>query len=368
MATTRTIATRSRVLVVDDSAVARKLICDGLDAKVGIEVVGTAPDPYVARNKIVRLKPDVVILDVELPRMDGITFLKRLQRFHPIPVIICSAFTQTGSARALDALAAGAVEVVEKAGSKADVPHMIDRLAARIRAIREHGVHVAPDTADVVNVTEPLGDNRRRHGLVAFGASTGGTQALHAIFSALPPNMPGCVIVQHLPRQFTGSFAERLNAGSAMTVREARDGDVLKEGLALLAPGDEHMVVDRCPSGYRVRLHQGEPEHHQRPAVDVLFRSVATAVGSAGLGILLTGMGADGAAGLLAMRRAGAATIAQNEASCVVFGMPRVAIQMDAAQQVMSLSEMPVRIRRWAEQATGRIGTQRVEASSFQRD
>ena len=316
-----------RVVVVDDSAIVRKVLSKELSSKKGINVVGTAPDPYVARNKIVRLKPDVITLDIEMPRMDGITFLKKLMQYYPLPVIVFSSLTTKSSQMAMDAFAAGALEVISKPSSAYSVGEMGHDLAAKIRNVT--GANVKPITQSP--------EKHRRHAsqalsatsnkIIALGASTGGTEAIRRVLTRLPENAPGVVVVQHMPAQFTASFAQRLDDLCRIRVKEARDGDTVTNGLALIAPGNYHMLLQRSGARYFVKVKNGPMVHHQRPAVDVLFSSVAQYAGANSLGIILTGMGADGAAGIQAMKNAGSFNIAQNEASSVVYGMPKEAVK-----------------------------------------
>ena len=343
-----------KVLIVDDSAVVRKVLSEALAAASDIEVVGTAMDPYIARDKILALQPDVLTLDLEMPRMDGLTFLAKLMKYHPLPVIVVSSLTASGSEAALKALELGAVEVLCKPSSAYSVATVADVLANKIRiaasarvAIRQ--VPGEPAARRGENSTTALAaeDATPRpvlaittHKVLAIGASTGGTEAIRQVLMGLPPDVPGTVIVQHMPARFTQAFAKRLDSMCPMEVREAVDGDNVMPGLALLAPGDQHMVLCRTGARYTVQLRQGPQVHHQRPSVDVMFHSVARQAGANAVGVLLTGMGADGAAGMLAMRQAGAATIAQDEKSCVVFGMPKEAIRMGAAQTIVPLDEV----------------------------
>lgn len=328
-----------RVLIVDDSAVVRHLLARELEAAPGIAVVGTAPDPYVARDMIVELRPDVLTLDVEMPRMDGISFLRRLMRHYPMPVIIVSSLTPAGSETALEALEAGAVDVVAKPGPAYSVGQMGADLAHRIRAAA---------TADVKRLVpavrqapvERLSLIRTTAQVVAIGASTGGTSALERLLRAMPPTAPGIVIVQHMPEQFTAAFAKRLDGICAIDVREAADGDTIVAGRALIAPGNRHMVVQRSGALYRVRVKDGPPVSYNRPSVDVLFRSVARSAGRNAIGVILTGMGADGAEGMAEMHALGAHTIAQDEATCVVFGMPKEAIRRGGVDQVLPLDSV----------------------------
>lgn len=336
-----------RVLVVDDSAVVRKLLTEELGRYPDIEVVGTAVDPYVARDRILQLEPDVVTLDVEMPRMDGLSFLARLMRHHPLPVVIVSSLTPRNSEAAMRALELGAVEVIAKPGSAYSIPDVSRRLVRAIRAAAMASVSAARrDTAEGDEPAPPpettrlLAQVQTTHRILAIGASTGGTKAIETVLRAFPVTAPGTLIVQHMPEGFTASFAARLNQLCAVEVREARDGDVVTPGLALVAPGNRHMLLHRSGAQYVARVKDGPPIHHQKPAVDVLFQSVARHAGRNAVGALLTGMGADGAAGLLEMRQAGAHTVAQDERSCVVFGMPREAIALDAATEVLPLDRI----------------------------
>lgn len=374
-----------RVLVVDDSALVRKAITDSLAHDPEIQVVGTAIDPYVARDKILQLNPDVLTLDIEMPRMDGITFLKVLMKHRPIPVVILSSLTSEGSAKALEALQYGAVDVLCKPSGSMSSLEDGAKLALKIKAAAQAHLKpcVIPDTpsaapaplaaqktalspaqrvtpaapvtsrsvAATVAAPRLLSSGRQytsRH-LILLGASTGGTEALKTILTALPADMPGICIVQHIPAYFSLAFANRLNDLCAFEVREARHGDAIKPGLALIAPGGHHVIIKWDGAGYKVDLNDGPMVHHQRPAVDVMFDSAVKA-GAApySMAALLTGMGADGAAGLLKLREAGSRTVAQDEASCVVFGMPREAIKMGAAQQVLPLSQIAMRLDRHA--------------------
>jgi two-component system, chemotaxis family, protein-glutamate methylesterase/glutaminase len=330
-----------RVLIVDDSAVVRKVFSDELSRARGIEVVGTAPDPYVARDKIVKLKPDVVTLDIEMPRMDGITFLKKLMKHYPLPVIIVSSLTQKGSKMALEALSAGALEVISKPTAAYSVGDMGIQLADKIRAVAHvnlnmtrHDITAAASHLSVDHLSQTTNK------IIAIGASTGGTEAIRSVLQTMPPNSPGIIIVQHMPAKFTASFADRLDSFSHIRVKEAVNGDSVVNGQALLAPGNYHMLLRRSGARYYVEIKTGPMVHHQRPAVDVLFRSVSHAAGSNAIGIILTGMGADGAAGLLEMKQAGARTIAQDEQSSVVFGMPKEAIKKGGVDKVVALSNI----------------------------
>lgn len=332
------------VLIVDDSAVVRKVFSEQLSRERGIEVIGTAPDPYVARDKIIKLKPDVITLDIEMPRMDGLTFLKKLMKHYPLPVIIVSSLTQKGGKMAMEALSLGALEVISKPSAAYSVGDMSVQLADKIRAVALVDIKTL---VKVDNNTSPIKPEISSHALIsttykimAIGASTGGTEAIKTVLTGMPPNSPGIVIVQHMPAKFTTSFAERLDSLSQLSVKEANDGDSVVNGQALLAPGNFHMLLKRSGARYYVQVKKGPLVHHQRPAADVLFKSVANYVGRNAVGIILTGMGADGAAGLLEMREAGARTIAQDEKSCVVFGMPKEAIKLGAAEKVVSLKNI----------------------------
>lgn len=331
---------RIKVLIVDDSAIVRKVLTDALSGEPDIEVVGTAPDPFVARDKIMSLKPDVLTLDIEMPRMDGLTFLKKLMHHHPMPVIVISSLGLSSSRAALEALAAGAIDVLAKPGGPQSVGDLRLSLAAKIRAAKVARLQVpAPRTiAPAAPPTrKPLGQPFPPSAVIAIGASTGGTEAIQKVLVELPENCPGIVITQHIPAVFSRSFANRLNDLCAIRVREAEDGDMVEPGLALVAPGNFHMLLKRSGGGYRVEIKDGPMVCYQRPAVDVLFHSVAQAAGLNATGAILTGMGSDGAQGMLAMKKAGARTIAQNEDSCVVFGMPREAIRHGAVDRILPL-------------------------------
>jgi two-component system chemotaxis response regulator CheB len=333
-----------RVLVVDDSALVRKILTEELSREPDITVVGTAVDPYVAREKILQLRPDVLTLDVEMPRMDGLTFLEKLMRHHPLPVVVVSSLTPKNSEAALRALSLGAVEVIAKPGSALSIPEVARQLVRAVRAAAVARVTrlepPLPATARRPSTAAHLAAVRGSHAVVAIGASTGGTRAIEHVLTELPADAPGIVIVQHMPEGFTASFAARLDELCQIEVREAKDGDRLGTGLALLAPGNRHMLLERSGAHLQVRLKDGPPVHHSRPAVDVLFHSVARLAGRNAVGIVLTGMGADGAAGLLAMRQAGAHTIAQDEQSSVVFGMPKEAIRVGAAAEILPLDRV----------------------------
>lgn len=326
-----------RVLVIDDSAVVRKILTQVLSRDPAIEVVGTAPDPFVGRDKIVALQPDVLLLDVEMPRMDGITFLGKLMQYRPMPVIIVSSITPAGSERALSALRAGALEVVSKPRGSYTLGDLAPELIEKIKAVKNARVKVA---SSIKPPLVQLSAADMTHRIVAIGASTGGTRALEEIVLALPVNIPGTLVVQHMPADFTRAFAERLNGLVPLQIKEAEDGEVISPGKIVIAPGNRHLELRRSGARFTAVVHDQPPVGRHRPSVDVLFRSVAQHAGKNALGVLLTGMGEDGASGLLEMRASGAATIAQDEESSVVFGMPRAAIERGAAQQVLPLDRM----------------------------
>ena len=328
-----------RVLVVDDSAVVRQVLTAELSKAVDIEVVGTATDPYVARDKIVALRPDVLTLDIEMPRMDGLTFLQKLMTHLPIPVVVVSSVTPEGSEAAIRALELGAVDVVCKPGSAYSVAEISKMLAERIRvAARARCLKREVREAQAEDAERPAPTLlRTTHKVLAIGASTGGTQAITEVLPALPITTPGTLVVQHMPQYFTASFAERLDQKCQMQVREASDGDHLTPGTALIAPGNYHMVLRRDGARYHVEVKDGPHVHYQRPSVDVLFHSVARQAGPNAVGVILTGMGADGAKGMLAMHEAGAHTIAQDEGTCVVYGMPREAARLGATDEIAPL-------------------------------
>jgi two-component system chemotaxis response regulator CheB len=342
-----TLNRKIRVMVVDDSAIVRKILSETIALESDMEVVATAPDPYVARDKILALKPDVLTLDIEMPRMDGLTFLKKLMKFHPMPVIIISSLTKASCDVSLEALASGAVEAMEKPGGPYSIGELREGLAQKIRAAA--GARVARPAPSVVvpppRVSQAL-TAMQNDMVIAIGASTGGTEAIHNVLTQLPGNIPGIVITQHIPKHFSTSFAKRLDGACAFEVKEAEDGDEVRPGRALLAPGDFHMTLRSGARGYYVQVQDGPKICYQRPAVDIMFASVANAARSHAIGVLLTGMGADGAQGMLSMRNAGARTIAQDEQSCVVYGMPREAVRLNAVDQVLPLSSIPAAIVR----------------------
>jgi len=339
----------TKVLIVDDSAIVRKILSKQLDAHPSIEVIATAPDPYIARDKIVTLNPDVLILDVEMPRMDGVTFLKKLMKYHPMPVIIFSSLTPQGSKTAVEALASGAVEVLAKPGPSYSVGDACKQLCQTILAIPK-GSFPKPVSAPAAPAAPAESAHllETTHKIIAIGASTGGVQALTCVLSSLPADSPGTLVVQHMPAQFTRSFAERLNETCAVQVKEAADGDHIIPGRVLIAPGGYHMVLQRSGASYYVAIKDGPAVCHQKPSVEVLFNSVAKYAGANAVGAILTGMGNDGAKGLLALKEAGAHTIAQDEATCVVFGMPREAIRLNAAEAIIPLEKISAALIQFA--------------------
>ncbi len=331
-----------RALVVDDSSVVRHAISDALKRDPEIAVVGTAADPYDARDKILSLNPDVLTLDIEMPRMDGLTFLRILQQHRPLPVIIVSSLTQAGSRAALDAMEAGAVDVIAKPTSAWGIGDLGPQLCQRVKGAavaslrRQFAGNAAPQPPGLAGDTR---FNPRQ--IILLGASTGGTEALKFLLTRLPDGLPGICIVQHIPPVFSRTFAERLNEVCAFEVREAVSGDEIRPGLALIAPGDYHMMIFWDSGHYRVALNQGPPIHYTRPSVDMLFNSAAACAGRRAVVALLTGMGSDGAHGMKKLQSAGATTFAQNEATCVVYGMPRAAVELGAADKVLPLDKMP---------------------------
>ncbi len=346
---------KTKVLIVDDSAVIRKILASGLSKHPDIEVVGTAPDPFIARNKILQLKPDVLTLDVEMPRMDGITFLQKLMTHYPIPTIMVSSLTQDGCDATLKALEAGAIDFVAKPSSRvgSDVENVLDKLYTKIKCASRAKLKVRQKHDKIVNSIKPsqtIQSTTRpslfkgTHKIILIGASTGGTEALKDVLIQMPPDSPAIAIVQHMPEIFTKAFAERMNSLCSITVKEGKNGDSLIPGHAIIAPGNYHMSIRRNGAMYCIETNQGAPIHHQRPAVDVLFDSAAKNIGPNAIGVILTGMGADGAKGLLNMKEAGAKTIAQDEDSCVVFGMPKEAIKLGAADKIVSLQKIPENI------------------------
>jgi two-component system chemotaxis response regulator CheB len=340
-----------KALIIEDSAVMRQMLTSILHEDPDIHVVGTAANPLIAREKIKSLKPDVLTLDVEMPGMDGITFLEKLMRLHPLPVVMVSSHTEKGAATTLRALDLGAVDFVAKPqGGMHDGmnPELMDEIRTKVRAAATAHVRAARAVRSMGQLASFSSRSSCRAGIIVIGASAGGTQAITEILEKLPSSAPGIAIVQHMPPKFTASFAERLNSQCDLEVREAKSGDRLEAGVALVAPGGYHMAVIRAGGGYAVRVYLDEPINRHRPAVDVLFDSAARVAGADALGIILTGMGSDGARGMRAMKTAGAYTIAQDEKSSVVFGMPEQAIRQGGVCEVVALERIAERIMEWA--------------------
>jgi len=350
-----------RVMVVDDSALVRKLLTELLSADPEIEVIDTAPDPFVAREKIKKLNPDVLTLDVEMPRMDGVTFLKNLMRLRPMPVIMVSTLTEQGAEITLDAIRYGAVDFITK--PKVDIAHTLQDYAVELRAKVKGAAHARVKQLSTSQIDRPQRTVEERHAidevlgaatprrhfqttdkLIAIGASTGGTEAIREVLETLPPAMPGIVITQHIPASFSGPFAKRMDRCSALNVSEARDGEQILPGHVYIAPGDRHLMVVRDGARYRCKLTDDIPVNRHKPSVDVLFRSVALNVGPNAMGVILTGMGRDGAQGLKDMLDAGAYTLAQDEATSVVWGMPGAAVACGGATDVLPLQQIAATI------------------------
>ena len=334
-------AQKTRVLIVDDSAIVRRMLANALQSEPDMEVVGLASDPFAARDLIVQHKPDVLTLDIEMPRMDGLTFLRKLMAHHPLPVIIVSSVTQTGSAASIEALAAGAIDVIAKPGGPYSVGDIADKLKYRIRALRAGRAVRFAHMRHAAGALPPPVKLANANGLILIGASTGGTHAIETLLTRLPADTPPILIVQHMPALFTTAFAARLDSVCPMRVVEAVDDQPLKRGVAYIAPGDFHLLVDARGVELRTVLQAGPPLHYQRPSVDVLFQSAASLRSVAIVALLLTGMGSDGADGMVTLRQAGAVTIAEAERSCVVFGMPAEAIARGGAMHVATLLAMP---------------------------
>jgi len=348
-------ADKIKVMIVDDSALVRQVVAQALASDPGIEVIATASDPLFALQKMKSQWPDVLVIDIEMPRMDGITFLKKIMAERPTPTVICSSLAERGTQATLEALAAGAVSVITKPklGLKSfledaanDIIHAVRSAArANMRALGSAaaaGFNRPKLSADaMLSIGTHRALERTTDQVIAIGTSTGGTQALEAVLTRLPANSPGIVIVQHMPEKFTAMFAERLNGLCQIDVREARNGDRIIPGLALIAPGGRHMMLKRNGAQYVVEVTDGPLINRHKPSVDVLFRSVAKFAGANALGVIMTGMGDDGARGMKEMHDAGAKTIAQDEASCVVFGMPKEAIRFGGVDQVMALDQIP---------------------------
>lgn len=334
-----------KVLIVDDSAMVRSILQKELSKDPNIEVIGTAPDPYVARDKIVQLKPDVITLDIEMPRMDGITFLKKLMQYYPLPVIIVSSLTPKGGELAMEALEAGAVEVLCKPGAAYTVGDMSVELIDKIKAAARVRVQKKEiSTTSATAAYKKLSLTKTTNKVVVIGASTGGTEALARVLMVLPPNAPGIAIVQHMPEHFTRSFADRLNELCDIEVKEASNGDSVIPGRALIAPGNYHILLKRSGANYYVEVKSGPLVSRHRPSVDVLFKSASQYGGKNVVGVIMTGMGKDGAEGMKLMHEQGAKTIAQDESTCVVFGMPKEAIALNAVDYIVPLDKIPQKI------------------------
>jgi len=359
---------RIKVLIVDDSSLIRKLLSEILNADKDIEVVGTAQDPYAAREKIKKLQPDVITLDVEMPRMDGVTFLKNLMRLHPIPVIMISSLTENGADITLEALEYGAIDFVSK--PKIDLAHSLpeysEEITTKVKTAANSNVHAITSTSSALNDVMPrhtadvILDKKSHTGkrhfkttdtIIALGASTGGTEAIKEVLSRMPADAPGIVISQHIPEAFSKPFASRMNTCSAMTVYEAHDGQQILRGHVYIAPGSHHLLIERDGARFVCRLNDGPLVNRHRPSVDVMFRSVAQNVGHNAIGVILTGMGNDGASGLKELHGAGAKTIAQDEKTSVVWGMPGEAVKLGGVDAVLPLNSIAGKIMTFAKQA-----------------
>ncbi len=331
-----------KILIIDDSAMVRKVFSQVLDKEKDMEVVGTAPDPVIGRDKIVYLKPDIIILDIEMPKMDGLTFLKKLMKHYPLPVIIVSSLAAQGSKIALEAIESGAMEVLKKPGTSFSVKDMGEQLVEKVRAVSRAKLNkkIEITKRKEINIVNRIPSRHiTSNKVIVIGASTGGTEAIKNVLIRLPAEVPPILIVQHMPEGFTEAFAQRLNSLCGFEVREAKNNDVLQNNLALLAPGNKHLVLKKT-NAYRVEVKDGPLVHHQRPAVEVLFKSVAKYAGKNAIGVILTGMGKDGAEGLLDMRSMGAYTIAQDEKSSVVYGMPKEAMDIGAVCKVLPVDKI----------------------------
>ena len=340
-----------KVLIVDDSALVRKVLKEMLNSDAMLQVVGTASDAWSAMQRIKELKPDVLTLDIIMPGMDGLVFLERLMKSQPMPVVMISTLTGKDTEQTFKALALGAVDVIAK--PDLDVHEKLDEMAvqiidrvkaagmARIKSPQQLFLAKPKTPAELLQRTKLLHSKTSKETIIAIGASTGGTDALHDVLVPLPKDMPGILVVQHMLAQFTAPFAQRLNRVCQMQVQEAKDGQKIQQGTVFIAQGGQHMVVERQADHHVVRIKDGPLVHRVRPSVNVLFHSMASQVGKQGIGIIMTGMGADGAEGLLAMKQAGARTMAQDKASSVVFGMPKMAIKTGAVDQIIALTDIP---------------------------
>jgi len=350
---TSAIPGKIRCLVVDDSALVRQMLTEFLTSDGGIEVVGWAPDPFVAREKIKELNPDVMTLDIEMPRMDGLSFLEKVMSLRPMPVVVVSSLTQKGADAALRALELGAVDYVGKPliGVKEGFEALRDELVEKVKSAARAKVKAFDRQRQKARAPMAFDHRLSSEGrVVAVGASTGGVEALYALITSLPANAPGMLVTQHMPAGFTSSFAGRLNEHSAMTVSEAKDGDRVLPGHVFIAPGNLHLTLVRNGANYRCAIRDGERVSGHRPSVDVLFQSFAEAASGNAAGVILTGMGSDGAKGLLEMRRAGAFTIGQDEASSLIYGMPKAAKQAGGVMKEMDLGKIGQELLTWSSQ------------------
>lgn len=357
-----------RVLIVDDSAMVREFLRSSLNAKPDIEVVGAAADPYFARDKFLKLKPDVITLDIEMPRMDGLTFLKKLMNAYPTPVVMFSSLTMEGAEATLQALEYGAVDFVAKPSRNVSSyqENLVEELAEKIRGAVKAKLRKTPISMDKLEVPQKVEVDEvvaltkappRSGGpmVVLMGASTGGTVALEQVLKRLPKDSPPIAIVQHMPIHFTKAFADRLDSLVEIEVYEAKDNQTLSPGQAVIAPGGRHMLLERGKNGYKVRVKDGPPVNRHKPSVDVLFRSGVNNAGSNAVAVIMTGMGNDGAQGLKNLHQAGAFTVAQNEETCTVYGMPKSAVEIGAASRVVPLANIaPLIIGLWKDAAKGR--------------
>ena len=343
-----------RVLIVDDSAIVRDILTGELSKKDNIEIIGTAPDPFIARNKILSLKPDVITLDIEMPRMDGLTFLKKLMSYYPIPVIIVSSVTTQDPHASIKALEIGAIDVVNKPGGSISIKEVIEDVYQKIqiafqlkdtyltrRNLVENKLGNIKQKNSYIDDKNILSKLNISDKLICIGASTGGTLALEYIFKNLPPNLPPILVVQHMPQDYTSQFADRLNAFSRLNIKESEDNEIITNGNVYIGKGGYHLKIIRKGSSVYIKNEISEKVQYQRPSVDVLFESAASIMGQNTLGILLTGMGKDGANGLLSLKRSVAITIPQNEESSIVSGMPKAAIDINAHTKIMALEEIP---------------------------